>query len=92
MSSSSRRRSPKSPRKNLVPPALLLLVPLLLGSASQPAIRPHPAVPFVAKSDRTALLFAEAAEAARRNDRTRAEGTRFRGDFDERRRLELLNV
>ncbi|HEX5719398.1 MAG TPA: lytic transglycosylase domain-containing protein [Thermoanaerobaculia bacterium] len=68
MSSSSRRRSPKPPRKNLVPPALLLLVPLLLGSASQPAVRPHPAVPFVAKSDRTALLFAEAAEAARRND------------------------
>mgnify|MGYP006199159899 CR=1 FL=1 len=33
------------------------LVPLLLGTASQPAIRPHPAVPFVAKSDRTALLF-----------------------------------
>ena len=67
MSSSSRRRSPKSPR-NAVPSALLLLVPLLLGSASQPAIRPHPAVPFVAKSDRTALLFAEAAAAARRND------------------------
>jgi soluble lytic murein transglycosylase len=67
LSSSSRRRPSKSPR-NLVPSALLLLVPLLLGSASQPAIRPHPAVPFVAKSDRTALLFAEAAAAARKND------------------------
>jgi soluble lytic murein transglycosylase len=43
-------------------------VPLLLGSASQPAIRPHPAFPFVTKSDRTSLLFAEAAEAVRRND------------------------
>ncbi len=68
MSSSSRRRSPKPLRKNLVPSALFLLVPLLLGTASQPAIRPHPAVPFVAKSDRTALLFAEAAEAVRRDD------------------------
>jgi len=67
LSSSSRRRSPKSPR-NLVPSALLLLVPLLLGSASQPAIRPHPEVPFTVKSDRTALLFAEAAAAVRRND------------------------
>ena len=67
MSSSSRRRSPKPPR-NLVPSALLLLVPLLLGSASQPAIRPHPEVPFIGKSDRTALLFAEAAAAVRRND------------------------
>ena len=39
--SSTSRRSPKPPRvRNLVPPALLLLVPLLLGSASQPAIRP----------------------------------------------------
>ena len=71
MSSSSRRRSPKS-RRNLVPSALLLLVPLLLGSASQPAIRPNPAVPFVAKSDRTALIFAEAAEAARKDDCTGA--------------------
>ncbi|HEX6862140.1 MAG TPA: hypothetical protein VF414_04945, partial [Thermoanaerobaculia bacterium] len=70
MSSSSRSRSPRSPksRRNLVPSALLLLVPLLLGSASQPAIRPNSAVPFVTKTDRNALLFAEAAEAARRND------------------------
>lgn len=70
MSSSSRRRSPRSPksRRNLVPSALLLLVPLLLGSASQPAIRPNSAVPFVTKTDRNALLFAEAAESARRND------------------------
>ena len=74
MSSSSRRRSPKSPR-NLVPSALFLLVPLLLGTASQPAIRPHSAVPFVAKSDRTALLFAEAAEAVRRDDCTGAAKT-----------------
>ena len=67
MSRLSRSRCPKS-RRNPVPPVLLLLVPLLLGSASQPAIRPHPSVPFVAQSDRTSLLFAEAAEAARRKD------------------------
>lgn len=67
MSSTIRRRRPNPPR-NTVPYALLLLVPLLLGSASQPAIRPNPAVPFVTKSDRTSLLFAEAAAAARRND------------------------
>ena len=57
-----------SVRRFFVPPALVLLVPLLLGSASQPAIRPHPDVPFVGKSDRTTLLFAEAAAAARRSD------------------------
>jgi len=45
-----------------------LLVPLLLGSASQPAIRPHPQAPVVGKSDRNTLLFAEAAAAARRDD------------------------
>jgi soluble lytic murein transglycosylase len=67
LSSTSRRRSPKSPR-NAVPSAVLLLVPLLLGSASQPAIRPHSAVPFVTSSDRTALLYAEAAAAVRRGD------------------------
>ncbi|HET9227870.1 MAG TPA: transglycosylase SLT domain-containing protein [Thermoanaerobaculia bacterium] len=72
--SSTSRRSPK-PVRNTVPYALLLLVPLLLGSASQPAIRPNPAVPFVTKTDRTALLFAEAAEAARRDDCAGAANT-----------------
>ena len=71
MSSTSRRGLKKHPRarKTLVPPALALLVPLLLGSsASQPPVRPHPAVPALGKSDRTLLLFAEAAAAVRRND------------------------
>lgn len=70
MSSSLFRRSPSSPRSrwSLVPTALVLLVPLLLGSASRPAMRPHPEAPLAASSDRTTMLFAEAAAAVRQRD------------------------
>ena len=68
MSSSSRTRKHPRARKHLVPPALALLVPLLLGSSSPPPVRPHPEVPQLGKSDRTTLLYAEAATAVRRDD------------------------
>ncbi|MES1243558.1 MAG: lytic transglycosylase domain-containing protein [Acidobacteriota bacterium] len=70
MSSSSRPRSTKHSRarRTLVPPALLLLVPLLLGSSATRPIRPNPALPLGTQADRNALLYAEAAEAVRRDD------------------------
>jgi soluble lytic murein transglycosylase-like protein len=51
-----------------VPSAILLLVPILLGSSATRPIRPNPALPLGNQADRTALLYAEAAEAARRDD------------------------
>lgn len=55
-------------RRSLVPPAILLLVPILLGSSATRPIRPNPALPLGNQADRNALLYAEAAEAARRDD------------------------
>lgn len=70
MSSSIRPRPTKHPRarRSLVPPAILLLVPVLLGSSATRPIRPNPALPLGNQADRSALLYAEAAEAARRDD------------------------
>ena len=55
-------------RRKLVPPALLVLVPLLLGATAQTATRPRPAAPITGHSARAALLYAEAAAAVRRDD------------------------
>ncbi|HEX3129886.1 MAG TPA: lytic transglycosylase domain-containing protein [Thermoanaerobaculia bacterium] len=70
MSSSIRPRPTKHPRarRSLVPPAILLLVPILLGSSATRPIRPNPALPLGSQADRSALLYAEAADAARRDD------------------------
>jgi soluble lytic murein transglycosylase-like protein len=69
LSSSNRPRPKKHPRvRRFVPPALALLVPILLGSSAAPPIRPNAALPLGSQADRTALLYAEAAEAARRDD------------------------
>jgi soluble lytic murein transglycosylase-like protein len=70
LSIASRPRSTKHPRarRSLVPPAIVLLVPILLGSSATRPIRPNPALPLGNQADRNALLYAEAAEAARRDD------------------------
>jgi soluble lytic murein transglycosylase len=70
LSSTSRNRPTKHSRarRSVVPPALLLLVPILLGSAATQPIRPNAALPLGAQSARAALLYSEAAESVRRND------------------------
>lgn len=66
----SRPRPKKHPRarRSLVPPAILLLVPILLGSSATRPIRPNPALLLGNQPDRNALLYAEAADAVRRDD------------------------
>jgi soluble lytic murein transglycosylase-like protein len=66
----SRPRPKKHPRarRSLVPPAILLLVPILLGSTATRPIRPNPSLLLGSQPDRNALLYAEAADAVRRDD------------------------
>jgi soluble lytic murein transglycosylase len=94
LSSSSRNRPTKHPRarRPVVPPALILLVPILLGSAATQPIRPNAALPLGARSDRAALLYSQAAESVRRNDcagasRTLAPLASSKGDEAEFARL-----
>jgi soluble lytic murein transglycosylase-like protein len=60
-------RSSRS-RSTRVAPLALLIVPLLLGAVSRPSSRPGGFAPIPGTSDRTALLFAEAAAAIRGRD------------------------
>ncbi len=55
-------------RWTFAPPALALLVPLLLGASASPPIRPNPGLPLGSRADRTALLYADAAAAVRKGD------------------------
>jgi soluble lytic murein transglycosylase-like protein len=67
-----RRQNRRSARRIFTTAAPILLVPLLLGSASQPSSRPAPIRAIPGISDRASLLYADAASAVRSKDCTNA--------------------